>query len=90
MSWPDEGNQGEHRHHGDILEQQDGEGTPTIGALQRATFFEKLQGNGRRGEGERDACDKRTAARLQYSEQTLTPKDLPKFDAVKATLAKLN
>ena len=27
---------------------------------------------------------------VQYSEQTPTPKDLPNFDAVKATLAKLN
>ena len=27
---------------------------------------------------------------IQYSEQTATPKDLPNFDAVKATLAKLN
>jgi glutaredoxin-dependent peroxiredoxin len=26
---------------------------------------------------------------VQYSEQTPTPKDLPKFDAIKATLAKL-
>ena len=26
---------------------------------------------------------------IQYSEQTATPKDLPNFDAVKATLAKL-
>jgi peroxiredoxin len=27
---------------------------------------------------------------IQYSEQTATPKDLPNFEAVKATLAKLN
>ena len=27
---------------------------------------------------------------IQYAEQTATPKDLPNFDAVKATLAKLN
>ena len=27
---------------------------------------------------------------VQYSEQTATPKDLPNFEAVKATLAKLN
>jgi peroxiredoxin len=27
---------------------------------------------------------------VQYSEQTPTPKDLPNFEAVKATLAKLN
>jgi len=26
---------------------------------------------------------------VQYSEQTLTPKDLPNFEAVKAVLAKL-
>ncbi len=56
-----QGEQREQRHDGDVLKQQDRDRALRIGLLHRSALFQDLQGDGRRGQSERDTHDQRAA-----------------------------
>ena len=62
-----QGDQRQHRRHGDVLRQQHGEGAPAIGGLRIAALLQQLHGDGGGRKGQRYARRQR-AEKAQVQE----------------------
>ena len=57
------------RHDGQVLEQQDGECSVAVGAVERSFLLEDLEREGRGGQGQAEAGDKRRSHRQAYGNE---------------------